>query len=263
MTEKDIRTIVFANQKGGVGKTTSCVNIAACAAKKGFKTLLIDCDMQGNATSGLGIDKRNLALSVYDVLINRARAKDAVVSTKIKNLDLIGSTISLVGAEIELVDEQRREFRLADSIESLKNEYDLIFIDCPPSLGLLTMNALCAADAVVVPLLCEFYSLEGLSQLTKTIRLVKQSRNVSLELLGVLVNMYDGRLNLTMQVMDQIKRFFPQKLFSTPIPRNVRISEAPSHGMCISDYDRYSKGSIAYSMVTDELLERAGKKAKA
>lgn len=260
MAEHTVKTIVFANQKGGVGKTTCAVNIGACTAKKGYKTLIVDCDPQGNATSGLGVDKRRLSASVYDVLINRVKSDEAIVATQVRGLSLIGSTIDLVGAELELVEATRREYRLADSLKELTDKFDFIYIDCPPSLGLMTLNALCAADAVVVPLLCEFYSLEGLSQLINTIRLVKRGNNPQLELLGVLINMYDGRLNLTVQVLEQIKKFFPGKLFSTPIPRSVRISEAPSHGMSISDYDKYSKGALAYMSVTDELIARAQRK---
>lgn len=255
------KIIAFANQKGGVGKTTSAVNIASSLAAKKYSVLLVDCDPQGNATSGLGIRKKSSSGSVYDVIIGRSKTADMVCSTTVKNLSVLPSSMDLVGAEIELIDMADREARLRAALEQVRGSYDFIIIDCPPSLGLLTLNCLAAADGVVIPLLCEFYSLEGISQLTQTIRHVKSRVNPSLELIGVLVNMYDGRLTLTVQVMEEIKRYFGAKLFARPVPRNVKLSEAPSYGVPIDIYDKYSKGARAYEEVTEELIRRCGGKA--
>lgn len=255
------KIIAFANQKGGVGKTTSAVNIASSLAAKKYSVLLVDCDPQGNATSGLGIRKKSSSGSVYDVIIGRSKTADMVCSTTVKNLSVLPSNMDLVGAEIELIDMADREARLRAALEQVRDSYDFIIIDCPPSLGLLTLNCLTAADGVVIPLLCEFYSLEGISQLTQTIRHVKSRVNPSLELIGVLVNMYDGRLTLTVQVMEEIKRYFGAKLFARPVPRNVKLSEAPSYGVPIDIYDKYSKGARAYEEVTEELIRRCGGKA--
>lgn len=255
------KIIAFANQKGGVGKTTSAVNIASSLAARKYSVLLVDCDPQGNATSGLGIRKKSSSGSVYDVIIGRSKTADMVCSTTVKNLSVLPSSMDLVGAEIELIDMADREARLRAALEQVRGSYDFIIIDCPPSLGLLTLNCLTAADGVVIPLLCEFYSLEGISQLTQTIRHVKSRVNPSLELIGVLVNMYDGRLTLTVQVMEEIKRYFGAKLFARPVPRNVKLSEAPSYGVPIDIYDKYSKGARAYEEVTEELIRRCGGKA--
>ncbi len=255
------KIIAFANQKGGVGKTTSAVNIASSLAAKKYSVLLVDCDPQGNATSGLGIRKKSSSGSVYDVIIGRSKTADMVCSTTVKNLSVLPSSMDLVGAEIELIDMSDREARLRAALEQVRDSYDFIIIDCPPSLGLLTLNCLTAADGVVIPLLCEFYSLEGISQLTQTIRHVKSRVNPSLELIGVLVNMYDGRLTLTVQVMEEIKRYFGAKLFARPVPRNVKLSEAPSYGVPIDIYDKYSKGARAYEEITEELIRRCGGKA--
>ena len=255
------KIIAFANQKGGVGKTTSAVNIASSLAAKKYSVLLVDCDPQGNATSGLGIRKKSSSGSVYDVIIGRSKTADMVCSTTVKNLSVLPSSMDLVGAEIELIDMADREARLRAALEQVRDSCDFIIIDCPPSLGLLTLNCLTAADGVVIPLLCEFYSLEGISQLTQTIRHVKSRVNPSLELIGVLVNMYDGRLTLTVQVMEEIKRYFGAKLFARPVPRNVKLSEAPSYGVPIDIYDKYSKGARAYEEVTEELIRRCGGKA--
>ena len=255
------KIIAFANQKGGVGKTTSAVNIASSLAAKKYSVLLVDCDPQGNATSGLGIRKKSSSGSVYDVIIGRSKTADMVCSTTVKNLSVLPSSMDLVGAEIELIDMADREARLRAALEQVRDSYDFIIIDCPPSLGLLTLNCLTAADGVVIPLLCEFYSLEGISQLTQPIRHVKSRVNPSLELIGVLVNMYDGRLTLTVQVMEEIKRYFGAKLFARPVPRNVKLSEAPSYGVPIDIYDKYSKGARAYEEVTEELIRRCGGKA--
>ena len=250
------RILCFANQKGGVGKTTSAVNVAACLARAGTKVLLVDADPQGNATSGIGVSKRELESTVYDVLIGEKTVAETVVETSAKNLFLLPSGIDLVGAELELADEARREYRLKDALEQVREQYDYIIIDCPPALGLVTINTLVAADGVIIPLLCEYYSLEGLTQLNATIGQIRKRYNAHLELLGVLLNMYDGRLNLTVSVLEEIKKFFPGKVFRTPIPRSVRMSEAPSHGLSIVDYEPHGKGAAAYAAVTRELMTR-------
>lgn len=250
------RILCFANQKGGVGKTTSAVNVAACLARAGKKVLLVDADPQGNATSGIGVSKRELESTIYDVLIGEKTVEETVVETSAKNLFLLPSGIDLVGAELELADEPRREYRLKDALEQVREEYDYIIIDCPPALGLVTINTLVASDGVIIPLLCEYYSLEGLTQLNATIGQIRKRYNAHLELLGVLLNMYDGRLNLTVSVLEEIKKFFPGKVFRTPIPRSVRMSEAPSHGLSIVDYEPHGKGAAAYAAVTRELMTR-------
>ncbi len=252
--------ICFANQKGGVGKTTSALNIAACIARSGKKVLVIDCDPQGNATSGIGIKKRGITASVYDLLIGRRTWKECVLKTSASNLFIIPSSINLAGAELELVDEDEREYKLKNALKGVEAEYDYIIIDCPPALGLLTINSLVAAKYVVTPVLCEYFSLEGLSQLSATIKQVQKLYNSELELLGVLINMYDGRLNLTVAVLAEIKKYFADKLFKTPIPRSVKISEAPSHGLAITEYDRNGKGAAAYSAVALELMKRCEKR---
>lgn len=250
------KIICFANQKGGVGKTTSALNIAACIARSGKNVLFIDSDPQGNATSGIGISKRSVNNSVYDLLIGRFGWKDTAVKTGVKGLSIIPSSMNLVGAELELVDEPEREYKLKNALKGAEEVFDYIIIDCPPSLGLLTINSLTAANYVVIPVLCEYYSLEGLSQLTATIKQIKKRYNPDIELLGVLINMFDGRLNLSIAVLSEIKKFFADKLFRTPIPRSVKISEAPSHGMAITDYDKNGKGAAAYSAVALELMQR-------
>ncbi len=250
------KVVAFANQKGGVGKTTSAVNIAARTAMNGFKVLLIDSDPQGNATTGIGINKKKVSSTLYDVLISRVKPEDAVCSTCVTGLSVIPSGMDLVGAEIELVDMEEREYRLKNAVTQLRDNYDFIFIDCPPSLGLITLNALTAADGLVIPVLCEFYSLEGLSQLMNTIRHIKTRSNALLELIGVLINMYDGRLTLNVQVMEEIKKYFGNKVFPKPIPRNIKLSEAPSYGVPIFVHDKYSKGAKAYEDAADELIER-------
>lgn len=250
------KILAFANQKGGVGKTTSAVNVAACIAKNGYSVLVIDCDPQGNATSGLGVSKKNLSSSVYDIIIGSCAPKDAIIKTKFNNLSIIPSSIDLVGAEVDLVKMDNKEFLLKNAITSVEDDFDYIIIDCPPSLNYVTINALNTATGLIIPLLCEFYSLEGLAQLTQTVRLIRQSQNPSLELIGVIINMYDGRLNMTLQVMEQIKKYFPNKILNPPIPRNVKVSEAPSYGMPVIEYDKYSKGAIAYNLVSLEILNR-------
>ena len=251
---KKTRIIAFANQKGGVGKTTSAVNIAAGVASLGKKVLLCDFDPQGNASSGVGVDK-NAEKTIYDLLMGE-NPYEALVKTEYENLDCIPASVSLAGAELEIADMQRRETKLKNALDMLRQDYDYIFIDCPPSLGLLTINAFCAADGVIVPMQCEYFALEGLSQLMKTLQIVKQKYNPNLSLDGVVVTMFDGRLNLSMQVLEEIKNFLPGKLFSTPVPRNVRLSEAPSYGMPIKYYDKNSKGARAYDDISKELIER-------
>ena len=250
------KIISFANQKGGVGKTTSAINIAAGTGLKGKKTLLLDCDPQGNASSGVGIRRNRIGATTYDILIGRARAEDAIIKTDYQNLSVLPSSMPLAAAELELADLEDRAFRLKNAIESVKNEYDYIFIDCPPSLGMLTINALTASDGVIVPMQCEYFSLEGLTQILSTVKQVKRLYNPDLSLVGILITMHNGRLNLSVQVLDELKKHYADKLFSTPISRNVRLSEAPSFGMPIQYYDKYSKGSCAYDDIVAELLER-------
>ena len=248
--------ISLANQKGGVGKTTSAVNCAAAVGALGKKTLLVDLDPQGNATSGVGIQKRGVKLSSYDVIIGRAKASEAVVDTGFANLFAIPSQMSLAGAEFELIDMEKRELILKNSLAEIADDYDYIFIDCPPSLGILSINALAASSGVIIPMQCEFYSLEGLSQLMLSIRNVKRLYNPSLEITGILITMYNGRLNLSAQVLEEIKKYYADKLFATGIVRNVKLSEAPSYGEPIIYYDKYSKGARAYNDVAKEILER-------
>lgn len=250
------KIISFANQKGGVGKTTSAINIAAAIGLKGKKTLLLDCDPQGNASSGVGISRNRIGATTYDILIGRARAEDAIIKTEYKNLSVLPSSMPLAAAELELADLEDRAFRLKNALESVKNDYDYIFIDCPPSLGMLTINALTASDGVIVPMQCEYFSLEGLTQILSTVKQVKRLYNPDLSLTGILITMHNGRLNLSVQVLDELKKHYADKLFSTPISRNVRLSEAPSFGMPIQYYDKYSKGSSAYDDIAAELLER-------
>ena len=250
------RIIAIANQKGGVGKTTTSVNLAACVADAGRRTLLIDADPQGNATSGLGVDKNALESSIYDVFINDLPLSDAVRPTMLDTLRLVPANIELAGAEVELVTRMAREQVLKNALAAVRGAYDFVFIDCPPSLGLLTLNALNAADSVLVPIQCEFFALEGLSQLTNSIRQIKKLYNPELSIEGVLLTMYDGRLNLTVEVAQEIKRFFADKVYATVIPRNVRLSEAPSHGLPIGLYDKYSRGAEAYRAFAQEFLSR-------
>ncbi len=250
------RVIAIANQKGGVGKTTTAVNLASCLALVGKRVLLIDIDPQGNATSGVGLDRRRMQSCIYDVLMGEKEAKDVIVRSRVKNLDVLPATIQLAGAEVELAVAESREFRLRKGIEKIRTNYDYIYIDCPPSLGLLTVNALAAADTVLIPIQCEYYALEGLSQLMHTITLVKKRINPGLRLDGVLLTMFDGRTNLSIQVVDEVKRHFRRQMYKTIIPRNVRLSEAPSHGKPIILYDARSRGAEVYQDLAKEVLER-------
>ena len=250
------KIIAFANQKGGVGKSTSAINIAAALGILGKKTLIVDLDPQGNTTSGVGINKKQIKTSSYDILISRSDTKSAIVKTKFENLDILPSNITLAGAEFELVDTSNREGRFKSAMEKVKDEYDYIIVDCPPSLGLLTLNALVASNGVVVPMLCEYFSLEGLTQLMITIREVKKRFNPSLDLAGILITMYNGRLNLSAEVLHELKKYYSDKLFKTMIPRSVRLSEAPSYGEPIQYYDKRSKSSEAYNEVAEELMFR-------
>lgn len=249
-------TIAFANQKGGVGKTTSAVNIAASLGVLGKKTLLVDIDPQGNSTSGCGINKRSLRYSTYDVLIGGASATDTVVKTDFENLSVLPANISLAGAEFELVEAERRERRLIEALEPIEKDYDIIIIDCPPTLGILTIDGLVAADGLIIPMQCEYYALEGLTQLTDTVRRIKQLYNPSLSLVGVLVTMYNGRLNLSIQVLNELKSHYGSTIFKTAISRNVRLSEAPGYGMPAYYYDKHSKGAQQYLDAARELAER-------
>lgn len=250
------KIIAFANQKGGVGKTTSAVNIAASVGILGKSVLLIDLDPQGNTTSGVGINKKNLKSTSYELLIDEIDAAQAIVETEFKNLSVIPSNISLAGAEFDLYQLDNREYRLKKQLEAVKDNYDYIFIDCPPSLGMITVNALAAADAVIIPMQCEYYALEGLSQLMITIRKIKQLYNPELEICGILITMFNGRLILTMQVISELKKYYSDKLFKTPVSRNVKLSEAPSFGKPVYYHDKSSKGANEYLEVAKELIER-------
>lgn len=255
------KAIAIFNQKGGVGKTTTNINLSACLATQGKRVLVIDIDPQGNTTSGIGITKRKLKDTLYDVLINDDYdVHKAILNTKTKNLDLIPASVDLAGAEIELVNIEGREQRLKKAIEMIREEYDYIFIDCPPSLGLLTINSLTAVDSVLIPIQCEFYALEGVSQLMSTVELVKKNMNPDLKIEGVILSMFDGRTNLSIQVVQEVKKYFGNYVFSTVIPRNIRLAEAPSYGMPIVKYDPSSSGAKAYSKFALEFLERERKR---
>lgn len=248
------KVIAVANQKGGVGKTTTSVNVSACLAQAGKKTLIIDIDPQGNATSGLGGNKQ-VPKSVYDVIINNEDIYETLQATDLPNLEVCPSNINLAGAEVELVTVISRETRLKTAIDKIKDDYDYIILDCPPSLGLVTLNAFTAADSVLVPIQCEYYALEGLGQLMSTVDLVQKHLNKNLEIEGVLLTMYNPRTNLSMQVVQEVKRYFDKKVYDTIIPRNVRLSEAPSHGLPISLYDKKSKGAICYINLAKEIIK--------
>ena len=250
------KIVTVFNQKGGVGKTTTCVNLAAALGHKGKKTLLIDVDPQGNSTSGVGVNKSEVEYSTYDMLLGEATAREILIETEFKNLSLLPASLDLAGAELELAQAEGRNRILKKAIATLVIEYDYIIIDCPPSLGILSINALVAADTLIVPLQCEYYALEGLSQLVNTVRSVKREYNNNLELEGILFTMYDSRLKLTQQVVDEVNKYFPNKAYKTMIPRSVKIAEAPSYGEPVIYYEKYSKASFAYKKFTDEFLKK-------
>lgn len=255
-----VRTIVFSNQKGGVGKTTTCVNLAAYVAEKGKKVLIIDMDPQGNASSALGFFERNDGKSVYEVLCGNTDAKDAVKKTEIEGLDIITSSSDLAGAELELAQVMiGRERVLEEKTEEVKKDYDFVFIDCPPSLGLLTVNSLAASDGVIVPIQCEYFALEGLSQMMNTIKLVKKFLNPDIEVQGVVITLYDSRAKLAKGVIAEIDKVFGDKVYDTKIPRNVRLAEAPSYGKPVSKYDSKCAGAVAYGKLAEEFLARINK----
>ncbi len=249
------KIIAIANQKGGVGKTTTAVNLSACLAEMKKRVLLIDIDPQGNSTSGLGVEKSTLKASAYDVLINNIDAKKAVLGTMIETLDIIPANIDLVGAEVELVPKMAREQILKTALKLIRDDYDYIFMDCPPSLGLITINALTAADKILVPIQCEYYALEGLSQLINTIKLVRTNLNPGLEVEGVVLTMFDGRTNLSIQVVEEVKKYFKNKVYNTVIPRNVRLGEAPSFGLPVIRYDAACLGAQCYNELAKEIIE--------
>ena len=248
------KIIAVVNQKGGVGKTTTAVNLTAALTDLGLKVLLCDFDPQANATSGLGVDKKKIKYSVYDVTINNVPAEDAVVHTK--HGDVLPAAADLAGATVELIGAEHRERQLEKALQPLKTKYDLIFIDCPPSLELLTLNGLCAADAILVPVQCEYYALEGLSDLMSTLRMVKRKMNPRLEIFGVALTMFDGRTNFSNQVAEEVRRHFPGKVFATVVPRNIRLAEAPSHGIPVTAYDRTSRGAVAYKAMAEEFKKK-------
>ena len=250
------QAIAIFNQKGGVGKTTTNINLAACLAMKGKKILILDIDPQGNTTSGVGISKRGLDITTHEILIeDNHHPEEAVIPTGIENLDIMPASVQLAGAEVELINKAGRERRLKMAIDILKPKYDYIFVDCPPSLGILTINALTAVDSVLIPIQCEFYALEGVSQLMSTIDIVKKNLNPSLEIEGVILSMFDGRTNLSIQVVEEAKKYFKEKVYTTVIPRNVRLAEAPSHGVPVIHYDPRSTGAKAYTEFAEEFLE--------
>ena len=250
------KVISVANQKGGVGKTTTTINLSTLIAKKGKKVLMIEADPQGNASSGVGIDRDDIELSIYDILIDEVEFEKVVKKTNIKNLDICPSNINLAGAEVELVSIMSREHRLKEKLDKIKDKYDFIIIDCPPSLGLITLNAFTASDSVLIPVQCEYYALEGLGQLLNTINLVKKHLNKNLEIEGALLTMYDVRTNLSNQVVKEVKNYFNDKVYKNVIPRNVKLSEAPSYGMPISVYDPRSKGAKSYEKFVKEFLKK-------
>ena len=249
------KAIAIFNQKGGVGKTTTNINLAACLAIKGKKILILDIDPQGNTTSGVGISKKDLDITTHEILVEDTyHPEEAIISTGIENLDIMPASVQLAGAEVELIELAGREKRLKRAIDILKPKYDYIFIDCPPSLGILTINSLTAVDSVLIPIQCEFYALEGVSQLMSTIDIVRRNMNPDLKIEGVILSMFDGRTNLSIQVVEEVKNYFKEKVYTTVIPRNVRLAEAPSYGMPVIQYDPKSAGAQAYMEFADEFL---------
>lgn len=253
------RIIAIANQKGGVGKTTTSTNLSACLAEVNKKVLLVDIDPQGNATSGVGIDKNNLEKTVYDMIIDECTLEECIIREALENLDVLPSNVNLSGAEIDLIGIEDREYILKKNIDKVKDNYDFIIIDCPPSLNMLTVNAMTTADTVLVPIQCEYYALEGLSQLIHTINLVKERLNPSLEIEGVVFTMYDARTNLSLEVVENVKNNLKQSIYKTIIPRNVRLAEAPSHGLPINLYDKKSIGAESYRLLAEEVIEQSEK----
>ena len=248
------KIIAVVNQKGGVGKTTTAVNLTAALKELGQKVLLCDFDPQANATSGMGLDKRKIKYSIYDVVINDVAPEEAIVSTNYG--DVLPASADLAGAAVELISAQHRELQLEKALQKVKGNYDVIFVDCPPSLELLTLNGLCASDGILVPVQCEYYALEGLSDLMSTLRMVKKRLNPRLEIFGVALTMFDGRTNFSTQVAQEVRRHFPGKVFATVIPRNIRLAEAPSHGIPVTAYDRSSRGSVAYRAMAEEIVKK-------
>lgn len=251
-----VRIIAVTNQKGGVGKTTTAINLSACLAVNGKKVLAVDADQQGNTTSGLGLEKNDLDLTIYNVFLGEANIAEVKRETCVEGLELVPANISLTGAEIELIGKESREYILREELEGIKDNYDFIIIDCPPSLNLITINALTAADTVLVPIQCEYFALEGLEQLLHTVNLVKQRLNPALEIEGIVFTMFDARTNLSLQVVEEVKRSLGNNVYRSIIPRNVRLGEAPSHGLPIHLYDPKSKGAESYALLADEVMEK-------
>lgn len=250
------KVIAIANQKGGVGKTTTTVNLGACLGEKGKKVLMVDMDPQGNTTSGFGIDKERLMATSYELVLGDTSAQESIIELPQYKVDLIPASIDLAGAEVELIGIDQRERLLDEKLREVKDRYDFVLIDCPPSLNILTINAFRAADSILVPIQCEFYALEGLTQLISTINLVKQRLNPKIEIEGIVFTMYDNRTNLSLQVVEEVKNFLPAKIYETKIPRNIRLAEAPSYGMPVIYYERNSKGAISYLELADEVIQR-------